>query len=166
MHTNYAEEQQAPKALHRMALIIEDNQDLLELLAQALRYEGYYPILCRTAEQALEPVEGADLQLAGISTVTPDEIYIVLRSLLVEVIIIDIMLPGMNGVAFVAELERRGRRNAPIMVISGHHKAEVVAAEMHAESFLQKPFKIGEFVKELERIVTQSEAAKRAASLL
>lgn len=158
------EEQQKPPLPYRLALIVEDDEMIRDLLAVALRMEGYYPVLCTNAEQALASLEIE--QVAGVSYIAPGEVLSLMRSLVVEVMIIDIMLPGMDGVAFVRNLEEHNRRTAPIMVISGHAKAEEKAQSIKAESFLLKPFKIGHFVNEVERIVKDAEKQRRTMNMV
>ncbi len=120
----------------KMALVIEDNADMRLLLEYYLKNAGYYPLLFTNAEEVLT----------------------ILRSLMMEIVIIDLMLPGMNGVEFVREIERRKRRNAPILVISAMEKGRLQAQEINAEGYLQKPFSLETFIHQVNTLVEEHAA--------
>jgi len=123
----------------KLALVIEDNPAISELLAFNLKQAGYYPLVFTNAEDALTLV----------------------RSLVMEIIIIDLMLPGMDGVAFVREIERRKRRNAPIVVISAHEDAYRRAQEIHAEGYMQKPLAFAKLIELVNTLVEAYAAQQR-----
>ena len=123
----------------KLALVIEDNPAICELLAFNLKHAGYYPLVFTNAEDALALV----------------------RSLVMEIIIIDLMLPGMDGVAFVREIERHKRRNAPILVISAHENAYRRAQEIHAEGYMQKPLAFAKLIDLVDTLVEAHAAQTR-----
>lgn len=128
----------------KMALVIEDDPDIRELLGFSLKDAGYYPLIFTNAE----------------------EVLVILRSLMVEIIIIDLMLPGIDGVEFVREIERRKRRNAPVLVISASSQIRERAQEINAEGYMQKPFTFKELINLVDRLVEEHVAQHRYEATL
>ena len=102
-------------------LVVDDEEDILELLRYNLAREGYQVTLASTGEEALRKLtlEGADL------------------------IILDLMLPGIDGL----EVTRRLKTNAktaqiPIVMLTAKgEEADVVAGlELGADDYITKPF--------------------------
>jgi DNA-binding response OmpR family regulator len=106
-------------------LIIEDEPDLLRGLALNLKAEGYS---VSTAARGDTGVEQALRERP-------------------ELILLDIMMPGMNGLDVCRELRKKGF-DAPIIMLTA--KAEevdrVVGLEIGADDYVTKPFGIRELV--------------------
>jgi two-component system alkaline phosphatase synthesis response regulator PhoP len=106
-------------------LIIEDEPDLLRGLALNLKAEGYGVL---TASRGDAGVEQALRERP-------------------ELVLLDIMLPGMNGLDVCRELRRKGFE-APIIMLTA--KAEevdrVVGLEIGADDYVTKPFGIRELL--------------------
>ncbi len=126
-------------------LIIEDEGDLAELLAFNLDREGF-----RT-QIALDGVAGLDAA----------------RAILPDLILLDIMLPGMAGTEVCKHL-RESRKTAKIPVIMLTAKGEeidrVVGFTVGADDYVVKPFSPRELVLRikalLRRSVTQEEVGR------
>lgn len=75
----------------------------------------------------------------------------------IKVILIDIMMPTMDGLATVALL-RRGNPHAPIIAMSGLHSTEAVAQaeKVGFHSFLAKPFTTRELLQVLHQNIASS----------
>jgi two-component system, LuxR family, response regulator FixJ len=75
----------------------------------------------------------------------------------------DVRLPGMDGLALIAELAQRGSR-LPVIVITGQADVPVAvrAMKMGAVDFLEKPFAQGAIAETVQRAL---EGAREAASL-
>lgn len=99
-------------------VLVEDDGPLRTLTARALRQNGYHVLPAAT---------GA-------------EMAVVMRDIVPDLIILDIMLPGTNGL----ELFRRLRRESdiPIIFISarGSEEDRVLGLELGADDYLAKPF--------------------------
>ncbi|HSP66799.1 MAG TPA: response regulator transcription factor [Bryobacteraceae bacterium] len=106
-------------------LIIEDEPDLLRGLALNLKAEGYGVLTASRGDLGLEQA---------------------LRDR-PELVLLDIMLPGMNGLDVCRELRRKGFE-APIIMLTA--KAEevdrVVGLEIGADDYVTKPFGIRELL--------------------
>ena len=106
-------------------LIIEDEPDLLRGLALNLKAEGYGVLTASRGDA------GVELALRERP----------------ELILLDIMLPGMNGLDICRELRKKGF-DAPIIMLTA--KAEevdrVVGLEIGADDYVTKPFGIRELL--------------------
>ena len=100
-------------------LVVEDEAHLAEGLLFNLRAEGYTAELAKDGENALEIVES-----------TP-----------IDAIILDIMLPGIDGFAVAAAL--RARQNyVPILMLTARGRPEDILQgfDAGADDYLAKPF--------------------------
>ena len=95
-------------------VVIEDDRAVLRLLDSILRSSDMEPVLFTNAEDALERL--------------PDE-----RP---EVVVCDLSLPGMNGVAFVEILRTTALAGTPVLLMSAYGEPKQHSADI----FLGKPF--------------------------
>jgi CheY-like chemotaxis protein len=109
-------------------LVVDDDRDVRELLAELLAQEGYHVIMAATAEEAL----------ARLETVIPD------------LIVSDLMMPGMDGAELLARLGSDARYAAIptiLLTAAGELMAERAVAEAGLRTLLvHKPIRIGEFL--------------------
>ena len=110
-------------------LIIEDEEDLVKGLKLNLAYEGY------EVDWAYDGAEGLRKSLEE----TPD------------LIILDIMLPKMNGLDVCREL-RQKNIGIPIIMLTakGEEVDKVVGLEIGADDYMTKPFSIHELLARLK----------------
>lgn len=119
-------------------LVIEDEPAVARMLSETLLVEGYIPLLASTGE------EGVDLA----SRESP------------ELILLDLMLPGMDGFQVVASIRGTARTaHIPVVVVSARHDARDIlrAFDSHVDDYLTKPFHGGELIA---RIRTQLRHAR------
>ena len=70
-----------------------------------------------------------------------------------DLVVTDYAMPGLNGLAAAAEVNREQR--VPVVLISGRHDAEPRAAvEAHVVAFLAKPIKSAELKATVESVAT------------
>ena len=113
-------------------LVVEDDPAIRALLQDVLRDSGYTVAIAETGDQALEQM----------------------REQPPDLVLLDLMLPGMDGWTFLRTRERdRQLATVPILVISavgptgtGH------AQELGAPVFLHKPFDVSELLAEVNRL--------------
>jgi len=102
-------------------LVVEDDQDIRELISYNLGKEGYTVVPAESGEQALKLIE----------TANPD------------IIVLDIMLPGMDGIEVLRNL-KQGSRHVSIPVIMATAKSEdtdiITGLELGADDYITKPF--------------------------
>ena len=106
-------------------LIIEDQEDLVKGLILNLEDEGY------EVDYALDGKEGLGKALKE----KPD------------LILLDIMLPGMNGLEICKEL-RQNKMDIPIVMLTakGDEIDKVIGLEIGADDYISKPFSIRELL--------------------
>jgi CheY-like chemotaxis protein len=100
-------------------LVVDDNADCRAGLDLLLRREGYRVIQAEDAEQALSHLQGGAL---------PD------------LVLLDMLLPGMDGLEFLERLDRAHMSGpVPIVVMTGMALGREWAAEHGCAGFIQKP---------------------------
>lgn len=115
-------------------LVVEDEIDLLESLAQALREDGY-------------AVDTAD---------NGDDGYFKAKTWDYDAIILDWMLPKLNGI----ELLRRLRRDkkTPVLLLTAKDAVSdrVAGLDQGADDFLVKPFNLSELLARVRALIRRS----------
>ena len=72
-----------------------------------------------------------------------------------DVILLDLMMPVMDGYEFILELRRHAAlATIPILVITAAGNAQVEAAKIAAAGHIQKPFKANELLAAIDQIVS------------
>jgi CheY-like chemotaxis protein len=121
-----------------LVLVVDDDPDILDAICDILDAEGYRVSRARHGQEALEQVD----------SVRPD------------VILLDLMMPVMDGVAFAQALRQRPLlRDIPIVVISADGNPQRAAA-VGAAGYLAKPFDIDALLAQVAGI-TQSAGEPR-----
>ena len=116
----------------RTVLVVEDDSDIREALAQVLE-DGHY--------HAIRAPNGA-VALAKLRAVAPAPC----------VILLDVMMPVMDGREFVARQQKDATlRQIPVIVLSAHADAARAAAQMNAAGFLRKPVDLSELFRVVEK---------------
>jgi DNA-binding response OmpR family regulator len=130
----------------RTILVVEDDFDTLYPLAELLRLKGHMAITASNAEQALRMA----------------------RETKPDMIITDIVLPGKNGLQFIAAVRNDATlRAVPIMVISGCGPMILVEAEtIGANVCLEKPINIELFWNALQELLESAEKRGDAESVI
>jgi two-component system response regulator MprA len=106
-------------------LVVEDQPDLAAMLAQVLGEEGFTTRLAADGRTAL----------AEATSVPPD------------LVVLDVLLPGLDGLAVCRELRARGLRMPVILLTARDAVADRVAGlEAGADDYLPKPFAFEELV--------------------
>ena len=118
-------------------LIVEDDQELSEALSALLRQSGYEVDAHSDGRAALNALLASDYDLA----------------------VIDLMLPGMNGVALVRSL-RKQNRGLPILIITARDSLEdrVGGLDAGADDYLVKPFEMPELEARIRALLRRQRA--------
>ena len=129
----------APPAMH--ILVAEDDHDIAELIAHYLKKAGWTAQVTAAGDQALAYV----------------------RSHPVDVVILDLMLPGMSGLD-VCQALRADEATAGVPVIMLTARAEeadrVRGLELGADDYVAKPFSPNELVARIRAVTRRSRRAE------
>ena len=112
-------------------LVVEDEQRLARLLRRVLEEEHY------TVDEAHDGIDGEDLARAGVY----------------DFIVLDVMLPGQDGIAVCRNL-RRSRVATPILMLTARDAVEdrVRGLDAGADDYLVKPFAFTELLARLRSL--------------
>lgn len=126
-------------------LLIDDDEELGVLLTRYLEKEGF------TIDARLDGTAGLDRALHGEY----------------QAVILDVMMPGMNGFDVLRELRRSS--NVPVVMLTarGQDVDRIVGLEMGADDYLAKPFNPRELaarLRAIQRRVRQAQAAGSTSS--
>lgn len=125
-------------------LVIEDDPAIEELVVHYLRSDGY---AVRTARDGAE-----GLELAG--RLDP------------SLVILDVMLPGMDGLEVCKSLRRRDKTaNVPILMLTakGEETDRIVGLELGADDYVTKPFSPKELMARVKALLRRADRAAGAA---
>jgi DNA-binding response OmpR family regulator len=123
-------------------LLVDDEPMVRETLGQVLSDEGYVVDLAVDGETALERVHAA----------RPDAI------------LLDLMMPGMNGRQFLQALrDEPAYACVPVMIMTAVHGLEINLATLGASEVVEKPFNVDELLNKVALAVYRSRESSAAA---
>lgn len=131
-------------------LVVDDEPDISALVAYHLARDSYR---VRTAADGLEAIRAVEAE-------TPD------------LIVLDLMLPGMSGLELLAELRRRDEsREIPVILLTARREEEdrITGLRQGADDYLAKPFSPQELVLRVAAVlrrVQQPPPATRTGKVL
>jgi DNA-binding response OmpR family regulator len=113
-------------------LVVEDDLSILTGVSMNLRFEGYEVL------QAQDGARGLELAVQE----SPD------------LIVLDVMLPQMNGYEVLRELRGRGLRT-PVLVLSakGLERDKVLGLDLGADDYVVKPFGVAELMARVKAVL-------------
>ncbi|MEB3242990.1 MAG: response regulator transcription factor [Cyanobacteriota bacterium] len=127
--------------------IVEDDDTIRETIREALFSEGFAVSACGDGQAALEMIQ---------RQVTP-----------FALIVLDLMLPGMNGLELCRRLRAAGNQT-PILIVSArdHEMDRVLGLEVGADDYLIKPFGMRELVARARALLRRSSTNAPPAQVL
>jgi DNA-binding response OmpR family regulator len=128
----------------RKILVVEDNADIASLLALHLGDEGYEVDVTQDGQEGLQKALSQSYDL----------------------VILDLMLPGMDGLEICRQL-RATPNYMPILMLTARSEEidRIIGLELGADDYLTKPFSIRELVARVKALFRRVEAlALQAAS--
>ena len=109
---------------HPRVLIVDDDDELSEVLRQALRESGYAVATVRHGAAALELIE----------RIQPD------------LILLDLTMPIMDGWSFVSQYRRTAKAGARIVLLTGHPNVREISRTLGADAYVEKPFELTDLI--------------------
>ncbi len=128
-------------------LIIDDEKDILKLLQYNLEKEGYPVLTAQTGETGLE----------------------LAKSKKPDLVILDIMLPGMDGLEVCKLLRTTSQtKNIPIFMLTAKNTEvdQVVGLELGASDYIAKPFSVKVLLARLKNIFRAKTNQKEETAVL
>ncbi|MEQ8740223.1 MAG: response regulator [Hoeflea sp.] len=116
-------------------LVVEDNREMRELVSRALRKEGYRVSLAEDGKEMNQAIENER----------------------VDLIILDLMLPGDDGLTLCRNL--RAKATTPVIIVSakGEEMDRVLGLKMGADDYLAKPFSTLELIARVQAVLRRIE---------
>jgi two-component system alkaline phosphatase synthesis response regulator PhoP len=105
-------------------LVVDDEQSIINLVTAYLRQEGY---------EVYTAMDGP----AGLKAA---------RSLRPDLVVLDVMLPGMDGIELLAQLRRESDVYVIMLTAKSEETDKIVGLSMGADDYLTKPFSPRELV--------------------
>jgi DNA-binding response OmpR family regulator len=122
-------------------LLVDDDRDLVALLARGFRYEGFDVRTALSGRDGLELASGGDC----------------------DVVVLDIGMPGLDGFGVLRRL--RLRSDVPVLMLTARDEVDdkVAAFGVGADDYLAKPFSFDELVARVRAVMRRRrpEAAER-----
>lgn len=128
-------------------LVIEDEESIADVILYNLRKEGYTVHWERDGREGLTRVQ----------------------SLLPDLCILDLMLPGIDGLQICRVLKADARtRHIPVMMLTarGAETDEIVGFNMGADDYVTKPFRMQPLLHRIRALLRRTEAAESGKIVL
>lgn len=118
-------------------LIIEDEPELHEILTYNLEAQGYVVHVCEHGTEGLKTVQ----------------------KLVPDIILLDVMLPGMDGLEICRHLRsNNATKRIPILMMTAKSEEvdQLVGFQMGADDYVTKPFKIRVLIERIKSLLRRS----------
>lgn len=120
----------------RRVLVVEDDPDIRDAIVEILQDEGYDVSAAADGRQALD--------LLASPTPLPD------------IILLDLMMPVMNGFQFREEqLKKPELARLPVLIVTADANALAKAEALQAAGFIKKPLQIETLLDTIEKLLSQ-----------
>lgn len=129
-------------------LVVDDEPEIAELVEVYLKSEGFSVVKCETGTQALDALDGGNIDLA----------------------ILDVMLPDISGFTLCGEI--RKRYNFPVLMLTAKVEDvdKITGLTIGADDYITKPFNPLELVArvkaQLRRYTRYNEGEKGAGDVI
>ena len=115
-------------------LVVDDDDGIRELVKQYLNQNNFLVSTANSAEDALEKIQVIKFDL----------------------IILDIMMPGKNGLEFIQENQKKLETPIILLTAKGETSERVEGLEVGADDYLAKPFEPKELILRIQNIIKKT----------
>jgi CheY-like chemotaxis protein len=128
---------EAPRAApkEKLVLLVDDDESLLDLMEHFIKHEGFRTDRAEDGPEALRKAQA----------LSPD------------IMILDMMLPGLGGYEVLRQLQASGCGDIPIIVVTGRamdpQGIELIRQESNVKEFLAKPVRPAVLAAALHRLL-------------
>ena len=125
-------------------LVVDDNEQIVDILSQYIKKEGWPMLTAKTGEEALSLFNAAEPSL----------------------ILLDIMLPGMDGLEVCRCIRRVS--SVPILMITARDEDadRILGLDIGADDYIVKPFSPGEVMARIRAVLRRIPAAEEKEMLV
>ena len=121
-----------------LVLVVDDDYNICDLITMYLEKEGYKVVTANDGVRALEVFKAA----------APD------------MVLLDIMLPGMDGIDVCREIRRISRVPVIMLTAKGETFDKVLGLEIGADDYIVKPFEPREVIARIKAVLRRVQAQK------
>jgi len=123
-------------------ILVEDEQDVADLIVQGLEEDGYQVIHLNKANLLQELLSNHDISL----------------------VLLDILLPGTNGLEICRQIRFWGYTDLPVMMLTalGTPENVVLGLDNGADDYLSKPFKLIELKARIRSLIRRKHSILQA----
>ena len=114
-------------------LLVDDDEGLVELLAQVMELEGFTIDIANNGQEALEKLDSSH-----------------------DLILLDVMMPVLNGIETLKRLRQNFETPVLMLTARGDEIDRVIGLELGADDYLPKPFNDRELVARMKAILRRS----------
>lgn len=126
-------------------LLVEDNQDIAEMMFAYFEHRGY------VLDYAADGVTGLHLAVSNEY----------------DVIVLDLMLPGLDGLDVCDKLRREANKDTPVLMLTARDTLhdKVAGLDTGADDYLVKPFEIQELEARVRALIRRHQGGSVAEKL-
>ena len=119
----------------KLVLLVDDDESLLDLMEHVVKHEGFRTDRAEDGPEALRKAQA----------LTPD------------IMILDMMLPGLGGYEVLRQLQAAGCGDIPIIIVTGRTMdpagIELIRQESNVKEFMEKPVRPAVIAAALHRLL-------------
>ena len=130
--------------MSRKILVVDDTRNVQQLINDFLSSQDFEVLLASDGEEALE----------------------VVRNNAVDLILLDIMMPNMDGYQFISHLRKES--NLPVIMITAkQQEADIIRGfDLGADDYITKPFKLRELLVRMRAVMRRAPRQAEQSSLI
>ncbi len=128
--------------MSKKALVIEDDGNIAELLRLYLEKDGF------SVSRAADGGEGLEM----------------FRAFSPDIVLLDIMLPVMDGWSILREIRKNSRTPVIMLTAKGETPDKVSGLELGADDYVTKPFEVKELLARIHAVMRRSEGGEAESS--
>ena len=122
-------------------LVVDDEPTVTDVLSRYLEHAGYSAHVAADGPSALEVA----------SEIHPD------------LVVLDLMMPGMDGLEVMRRLHERGRVSVILLTAKGEPSDRIAGLRRGADDYVVKPFSPGELVARVDAVLRRADNAPEPA---
>jgi two-component system KDP operon response regulator KdpE len=124
---------------NRKILLVDDDETLLELLADQIRAAGYLPLTANSGKEGLKRASESMPDLA----------------------VLDVMMPGMDGWQVCQELRERSSMPIIMLTAKGEEYDKLRGFHLGVDDYITKPFSFAELVARIGAVLSRTSSATK-----